>query len=375
MKVKLNPRLLINNWLKSHCLLNHYQSLTVIHLHTRSLKKHYEQLEALVNCLESPPNIICLTETWLSAKNDPGLYNLSNYTACLSKSRNGRRGGIMVQNTSEVALKGELVSEIEENLLIHVKVGIEDMILLTLYNPPRSDKLVLITELDKLLERLTTKYDQTLVCGDFNIDTLKADYISSKYMNMIASNGYHFCINKPTRLDSSSAICLDHFFVKGVRVINDNVLTKQSYSDHAPIVLTTGIDGENTTKYQKFRDTSFLKSPKKATCFLETLETSLSAITYNGHSISKNFENFQTTFNEVFQIFAPMPENKQNKKMVPMWFDKSLRNQVSKRNLLHRKRKKNKSDCRQLSNFKAARAKVEQLIKKNEKRFLSWKVH
>ena len=52
-----------------------------------------------------------------------------------------------------------------------------------------------------------------------------------------------------------------------------------------------------------------------------------------------------------------------------MWFDKSLRNQISKRNLLHRKWKQNKSDSRQLSKFKAARAKVEQLIKKKKKEF------
>ena len=99
------------------------------------------------------------------------------------------------------------------------------------------------------------------------------------------------------------------------------------------------------------------------------LENSLNAITYNGQNVSENFEKFQSTFNAVFQCFAPMRENKRNKKVVPMWFDKSLRNQISKRNLLHRKWKKNKSDCRQLSKFKAARAKVEQLIKKKKKEF------
>ena len=146
------------------------------------------------------------------------------------------------------------------------------------------------------------------MCGDFNINTLKVDYISSNYMSMIASTGYHFCIHEPTRVDSSSASCLDHFFVNGVRVINNKVLTNQSYSDHAPIVLTIGIDGKNT-KYRKFSeifDTSFLKSPKKVTGFLEMLENSLNAITYNGQNISEKFWKFQTTFNAVFQCFAPM---------------------------------------------------------------------
>ena len=55
--------------------------------------------------------------------------------------------------------------------------------------------------------------------------------------------------------------------------------------------------------------------------------------------------------------------------MVPMWFDKSLRNQNFKRNLLHRKWKKKKIDCRQLPNFIAARANVGPLIKKKKKEF------
>ena len=56
--------------------------------------------------------------------------------------------------------------------------------------------------------------------------------------------------------------------------------------------------------------------------------------------------------------------------MVPMWFYKSLRNQISKQNLLLRKWKQTKSDYRQLSKFKAARTKVEQLIKKKKEFYL-----
>ena len=36
----------------------------------RSLKKHQEELDALVYNLESPPKILCITETWLSGKSD-----------------------------------------------------------------------------------------------------------------------------------------------------------------------------------------------------------------------------------------------------------------------------------------------------------------
>ena len=63
----------------------------------------------------------------------------------LVQTEEWERGGIMVQTTSEVDLIGELEYKIDESLLIHVKKEIEDLILLMVYNPPRSDKLVLIT--------------------------------------------------------------------------------------------------------------------------------------------------------------------------------------------------------------------------------------
>ena len=44
--------------------------VSVLHLNIRSLKPHFDKLEALILSLESPPDIICITETWLT-KNDP----------------------------------------------------------------------------------------------------------------------------------------------------------------------------------------------------------------------------------------------------------------------------------------------------------------
>ena len=40
--------------------------LSVLHLNIRSLKTHLEELEALVSSFECPPEVICLTETWLT---------------------------------------------------------------------------------------------------------------------------------------------------------------------------------------------------------------------------------------------------------------------------------------------------------------------
>ena len=39
-------------------------------MNVQSLRKHHDELEALVNSLESPPDIICLSETWLHEYDD-----------------------------------------------------------------------------------------------------------------------------------------------------------------------------------------------------------------------------------------------------------------------------------------------------------------
>ena len=44
--------------------------MSVLSVNVRSLKKHVNDLEALVHSLESLPDIICLTETWLSDNDD-----------------------------------------------------------------------------------------------------------------------------------------------------------------------------------------------------------------------------------------------------------------------------------------------------------------
>ena len=43
-------------------------SISILSVNVRSLKKHLNDLEALVHSLEFPPNVLCLTETWLTEK-------------------------------------------------------------------------------------------------------------------------------------------------------------------------------------------------------------------------------------------------------------------------------------------------------------------
>ena len=56
--------------LKMDPIKNTSAVISVLLINATSLKKHVEDLEALLYCLESPLSILCITETWLNTQDD-----------------------------------------------------------------------------------------------------------------------------------------------------------------------------------------------------------------------------------------------------------------------------------------------------------------
>ena len=66
----------------NHPQTSRIQSISILTVNVRSLRKNLNNLEALVFSLESPPSVICLTETWLNEDDDNFCYLLKGYN-CL----------------------------------------------------------------------------------------------------------------------------------------------------------------------------------------------------------------------------------------------------------------------------------------------------
>ena len=344
-------------------------SCKILHLNTRSIKKHYEELEALISCFESPPSIICLTESWLTNVDDPNLFKVTKYNTCLSKSRVGRGGGIMIQMRDEVSLIEELNCDLDESLLAHLKIG-DLKIALLVYNPPRANKQNFIFELDNTLENLNDSYDRIIVCGDFNINVLDTNRLTSTYLSTLRSNGFELSFLEPTRISQNTETCLDHFFVKNLKVQKAFVMENQSYCDHLPTVLQIETNNGISFSQTRFRDTSFLKSPKKMALFIETLSESLATIKYQEvDDVDNAFQKFEIAFNQVFEVFAPYRIPNGNRTGKPIWFDKTLKNLICKRNQLHKTWKKDKKNRGKIDKFKGLRTKVEKTIKAKKKHY------
>ena len=109
--------------------------------------------------------------------------------------------------------------------------------LLVVYNPPRANKQNFIFELDNTLENLSDSCDRIIVFGDFNINVLDTNRLTSTYLSTLRSNGFELSFLEPPRISQNTETCLDHFFVKNLKVQKPFVMENQSYCDRPPTVL------------------------------------------------------------------------------------------------------------------------------------------
>ena len=80
-------------------------------------------LEADIYSLDVQPDVICLTETWLSEKDEICNYLVTEYNSFVATNRNSKGGGVMLQcnkfcsNTTEskIDFQEALCADISKN--------------------------------------------------------------------------------------------------------------------------------------------------------------------------------------------------------------------------------------------------------------------
>ena len=270
----------------------------------------------------------------------------------------------MIQISDEVNLIEELNCKLNESLLVHLKFEELKIALLVVYNPPRINKQNFIFELDKTLENINEIYDRIIVCGDFNINVLDKNLMTSLYLSTIQSNGFQLCCRQPTRISRNTSTCLDHFFEKKLRIQKTFVMEDHNYCDHFPIVLEFEKISKSCSSEIGFRDTSFLKLLSRTSFFLDNLSKSLATIRYQEtENINSAFNRFDNTFKEVLAMVAPYRRSSRNTIKKPNWLDKNMKNLIRKRNQSHKSWKMDRQNNQKLKKFKALRTKVEKTIK------------
>lgn len=244
-------------------LSKNVNGLTILHLNIRSMDKHFEELIVLVNELKNIPDLIVCTET---RNVNIDLYSITGYNAYYNDGNINKNDGVItyVKSNLKQEHKVETIGTCSINSITITKNQISYEVM-GVYKSPSINEILFTREMDDYLSHMNSNHEKIII-GDINIDILNTNsHISTGYLDMMAINGFIPLINKPTRVTSTSATCIDHCFVKTsrpVETITTGIL-HSGITDHFPIIMQTQENCQSnrkaehktieTVNYKKFR--------------------------------------------------------------------------------------------------------------------------
>ena len=200
---------------------------------TRSLANKIDELCGTVSSLS--PDIVVITETWLSPNVNNSAINLNGFSTFRHDRQDGRRvGGVCVYVNDQlpvVHLKELSYPEVESlRLLIkprRLPRGFNSIILAAIYHPPQSDDRALLTHLIESLDSMLTSYPASaiIIAGDFN------QFRHSQLCNS-------FSLKQVVKQATRGSNILDKIFTNASKFYNvPEILPPVGFSDHYSVLI------------------------------------------------------------------------------------------------------------------------------------------
>lgn len=291
------------------------KELSIVNLNARSIRLKSSELEVFLHN-ERYPEIVCVTETWLTSTEAP-CYNLNNYYNAASFSRKDTRaGGVSIFIHNKISKFSTLdLNEIpatEKNFeavatLVEMPGNIK-VIVCCLYHSPSSDYDVFCKSLEKLLVYLDKRNVYSLVCGDFNYNFLCNSRETVNIVNIFSSYGMTKSFHEPSRIQGPSCTLIDNIFTNMSTAATKTV--HLTFSDHNAQLLYIDL-GEcaHADSLPKLKKRSFSTENVNHFNFLLSKESWINLQTL---SLDNKFTYFISIFRQLFDISFPCTYKRQN---------------------------------------------------------------
>ena len=272
-------------------------NLLMVCLNIRSFYKHRDQLVAMLAELKYLPDILVLTETWLTI-DDKDTASLEGYEVFHTIRTNTKSGGVSIYFRADLAF--ELLNNFSvchhfvESCGVSLKLGSITFFIIGVYRP-HSGTIGELT--DWLGETVSTirAVNSHRICllGDFNIDLLNVNNEAiSVFVDSLQSYNFIPVIREPTRfspnLDIEQPTLLGHVWVNFFNFSGAGILDFD-LTDHSPIyiVIDKPVSVLNDKRRVSFRDQS---------------EPNLSAFCYDIEHIHWSLDSYDN-LNDKFSYF------------------------------------------------------------------------
>ena len=328
-------------------------TFSLIHLNVRSLSKHFDELQILLNHQSESKHsfsVIGLTETWLTSNiNLP--FAIHGYDLIVNNRFKKTGGGVALYLSDcfkfTVLDEITLMNDFIESLFVEITVpNSKNIIVGIIYRPPNSNSNDFLTSLTSLLSNTLFVNKDAYVMGDFNFDLLKhsTNNSSLEFLESFLSSSFLPLVTKPTRVSNHSATLLDNIFCNSLP-LPESLIILSDITDHYPIMSFIHLQHSQNKTYP-------IPARRRATPEnLASLGASLDKLdwssVYNTEDVDLALDNFTNIFKKHLDDHIPKKNDKRvNYKTSPRlpWISKSLLRSINRKNRLYYKYKMKKSE-------------------------------
>ena len=245
----------------------------------------------------------------------------------------------------------EIIDSLEMNLMncedVWIKIKCKDrntLLVGSIYRHPCNDVTTFVTKFGQVLDNLSSKEQNYVIGGDFNIDLYKTNTTATNYMNEVKSHGCTQIVENPTRYShKNTPAILDHIYSNINKEQFKTKILQSDISDHLPILsilefgnFTTNIKATWKRDFRNFDINKF---------YNELEELGINLINDEHKTANEVCSMFFTAYEDLINKYAPKRPLSRNKKkrMKRPWIDTNLLKMMKEKNTLYRKFLRNRN--------------------------------
>ena len=188
------------------------------------------------NCKELP-DILAFSETWLTENKCAPDKEGFKFEHADSKTQEAGGVGVYISSELDYSIRNDLNLEtkfVEDIWLDVTRRDKTKFVVGVIYRHPDHQFGTFCNNLCNTLDVLNKSKVNYLIVGDINIDVTKFNLVTNvtDYVNSLYSLGCNVCIDKPTRVTTTTSSCIDHLYSNLSPDRLDSHIIKSDVTDH-----------------------------------------------------------------------------------------------------------------------------------------------
>ena len=294
------------------------------------MPKHRDDISCVVR--DCGFDVFGTCETFIKAHTPKSVYNIDSYKFFQKNRDTAARGGIGIYVKEEIPAKIiTLPSQLEqpELLFVEITIGTNKIAVGEIYKSPLIPYGV-FGQLHETLAYITSKYEHTIIMGDFNINFLKPDSPGVKFFttNVMEPFTLTQLIENPTRVTKDTTSLIDLVLTSlPENAKMTGVVDVPGISDHSLVYFSYAIKKPKyKPKMITRRDLSKFEEEKFTRDMSQVDWTQL----YNTENPSEKAEHFESTFSTVLNRHAPFKTSRVTRPPAP-WLTEEIKEKMQLR--------------------------------------------